>query len=369
MKQNKNEMAFFALLRAGLWERGTRLLAYETIDFSIIQELAEEQSVVGIIAAGLEHVEDTMPSKLIILQIISQTLQLEQRNAAMNYFIGVLVDKMRKVGINTLLVKGQGIAQCYERPLWRTCGDVDFYLSDGNYQTARDFLVSLASHVDEEDKSRLHLSMKIDSWVVELHGTMHSDISDRIDRELDDVHDNIFCDGAVRCWKNADVTIYLPSVDNDIIIVFTHFLKHFYVGGIGLRQICDWCRLLWTYRNDIDRYKLKLRIKAMGLMMEWKAFAAFSVDYLGIPFEAMPLYSSAKCYRNKAKRICNLILEMGNFGQNKDESYRSRYPRFIEKTITFFRRFVEFVRISTIFPSNAPKFFLTYVLKRVKAMV
>ena len=31
-----------------------------------------------------------------------------------------IVDKMREKDIYTLLVKGQGIAQCFERPLWRT---------------------------------------------------------------------------------------------------------------------------------------------------------------------------------------------------------------------------------------------------------
>ena len=26
----------------------------------------------------------------------------------------------------------------------------------------------------------------------------------------------------------------LPSANNDVVFVFTHFLKHFYKGGIGL---------------------------------------------------------------------------------------------------------------------------------------
>ena len=30
----------------------------------------------------------------------------------------------------------------------------------------------------------------------------------------------------------------------------------------------------------------------MGLMSEWKAFAAVAVDWLGMPVEAIPLYSS-----------------------------------------------------------------------------
>lgn len=130
---DKNQQAFFALLR-GLWEKEVRLAPYGEIDFSAVLDLAEEQSVVGLLAAGIEHVVDGKPQKKNVLQFIGRTVQLEQRNQAMNYFIGVLVEKMREAGIYTVLVKGQGVAQCYERPLWRSCGDVDFFLDDENYE-------------------------------------------------------------------------------------------------------------------------------------------------------------------------------------------------------------------------------------------
>lgn len=35
----------------------------------------------------------------------------------MNQFVGRLMADMRKAGIYTLLVKGQAVAQCYEKPL------------------------------------------------------------------------------------------------------------------------------------------------------------------------------------------------------------------------------------------------------------
>ena len=140
MNSKKKEKAFFALLCAGLWEQEARLEPYGEIDFPAILDMAEEQSVVGLIAAGIEHVADARPAKKDVLRFIGRTVQLEQRNQAMNYFIGVLVEKMREAGIYTLLVKGQGVAQCYERPLWRSCGDVDFFLSDENYEKAKETL-------------------------------------------------------------------------------------------------------------------------------------------------------------------------------------------------------------------------------------
>ena len=87
-----------------------------------------------------------------------------------------------------------------------------------------------------------------------------------------------------------------------------------------------------------------------------------------MPYEAMPFYSNNERYRRKAEGICNLVLETGNLGQNKDSSYRSRYSKLISGFITFGRRIGEFLKISTIFPGNAGRFFVTYVFNRTKAM-
>lgn len=146
---NDSQLAFLSLLKAGLWEQEVRLSQFDMRDITTIYQLAEEQSVKGLVAAGLEHVIDVKVPKEEALQLAGEVMQLEQRNTAMNYFIGVIVDKMRTADIYTLLVKGQGIAQCYERPLWRACGDVDLFLSENNYQKAADLLIPLAKSVDE----------------------------------------------------------------------------------------------------------------------------------------------------------------------------------------------------------------------------
>lgn len=346
--------AFLALLRAGLWEQDVRLSAYGQIDFSAIQELAEEQSVVGLIAAGMEHVVDTNVPKTDLLQFIGQTLQIEDQNKGMNQFIGIIVEKMRKEGIYTLLVKGQGIAQCYERPLWRSSGDVDLLLSKDNYDKAKAFLFPMADSIDPE--SGKHQGMTIGPWVVELHGYLHSGLSDRMDRVIDEAQNDVFCGGHVRSWMNGDTQVFLPSVDNDVVFIFTHFLKHFYKGGLGLRQICDWCRLLWTYRDSLNQKLLESRIRKMGLMSEWRAFGAFAVEYLGMPVESMPLYSTNKKWGRKAKRILGFVMMSGNFGQNRDMTYR-QYSFLKRKCISLWQRVSDLIRHALIFPLDSFRFF------------
>ncbi len=77
---------------------------------------------------------------------------------------------------------------------------------------------------------------------------------------------------------------------------------------MNLRQLCDCCRLLWTFRKEIDRVLLEKRLKKCGLLQEWKAFAALVIDYLGMPVEAMPLYEDKPCWHKKGEWILSFIL-------------------------------------------------------------
>lgn len=316
---NNNQQAFFALVRAGLWEKEVRLSPYGEVDYAEVMRLAQEQAVVGLVAAGLEHVTDVKVPQVWALQFAGQAIQLEQRNKAMNQFIADLVAKMREADIYTLLVKGQGIAQCYERPQWRTSGDVDLLLSEDNFEKAKSLLLPLSSGNKPKCNYSKELGYYIDSWSVELHGTQRTGLSSRVDAEIDAVQRDLFYGGKVRSWNNGGTTVFLPAADEDVFIIFTHFIKHFYKeGGVTVRQVCDWCRLLWTYKDSIDSKLLERRIKRAGLKSEWKAFAAFAVDYLEIPVEAIPLYSKAEKWSRKAEKIVDFILKGGEWRKVHD---------------------------------------------------
>ena len=279
--------------------------------------------VLFFVLAGIEqfkkaNVKLTLNQEL-LLQLIGEVQIIEQQNKAMNKFIEKLVEEMREVGIYTLLVKGQGIAQCYERPLWRASGDVDFFLSNDNYEKAKKFLLPLSSGNKHERLYSKEMGMSIDPWYVEVHGTLRTGLSTRIDNAVDTVQKNVFYGDNVRSWVNGKTQVFLPAPDNDVFFVFTHFIKHFYKeGGVSTRQLCDWCRLIWTFRSDMDILVLETRIRKAGLMAEWKAFAALAVEYLGMPVKAMPLYSSDKKWKKKAKKIVTFILKGGEWQKFND---------------------------------------------------
>lgn len=365
----KDINVFLALLRAGLWEQEVKIKQFKEVDFDRVHQLAQQQSVVGLIAAGLEFVTDVKIPKETALSIAGDALQIEQRNIAMNAFVARLFHRINAEGIRTVLIKGQGIAQCYERPLWRSSGDVDLLYDTENYKRALDVLSHLGHLEEEENTYTLHKGIFIDEWEVELHGSLRGELWKNLDRSLDDVQHSVFTRDKVRIWRNGGEEVELPDPDCDVVIVFCHILQHFFKGGIGLRQVCDWCRFLWAFKDKIDIELLRYRLSSLGVESEWKAFAALSVNYLGIPRNAIPFYEDKKKWDRKANRILRFIIETGNMGHNRDKSYRREPCAPIRKIKTFYFITLDSIQHYFIFPADSIKVWWTAMMIGLKQII
>lgn len=321
---NKYEV-FLALVKAGLFpfsDLQNRTCDFHGVDWAAVNGLAESQNVTGLAAAGIDYLKShdtsfTIPQKW-ALQFIGSTLRVEQRNQAMNSFIAGMIEEMRKEGIYAILVKGQGIAQCYEKPLWRASGDVDLLLSEDNYKKAKELLLKRSTENKPEERYSKHLGMNIGEWYVEVHGTLRTGLSERVDKEVDAAQRDVFYSRNVRSWQNGRCQVLLPGVNEDVFFVFTHFIKHFYKEGMTIRQVCDWCRLLYTYRESLDSGKLESWIRKSGLMGEWNAFYNLACKYLGMPDVVQGSRFKVQDDRRlekKAEKLMEFIL--GGYSGNK----------------------------------------------------
>ena len=254
MMGDKTIEEFIVLLRAGLWEEGyinlnpdVNLLskqsnqgrANEKVDWEEVYQLAQEQSVQGLVLQGLEELRaknlELRVPQMLLLQWIGEVQIIEQQNKEMNAFLAELIERLRKNDIYALLVKGQGVAQCYEKPLWRLSGDVDLFLSDSNYEKAKRLLLPLASEVETESVGSKHLGMTIDGFVVELHGTLRSGLSLRVEKGLDEIKKAVFF-GAV-----PDVAQAVAGKINYLTVILD-FVKRIFGGGsvehVEILKVC-----------------------------------------------------------------------------------------------------------------------------------
>lgn len=374
-KRNNNIEAFLKLLRAGLFARTecADSLLQDDVDWAEIYQLAKEQGVSGLIAEGIEKLQGEWlkthdvplgPRKW-LLRFANDVMCIERTNLAMNSFIAKMVYTLNKRGIQALLVKGQVVALRYEKPLWRSSGDVDLVLSEENYQKAKDYLLSIASSSLPEHEYKKHLSLKLNQWMVELHGSLRCGFSSRVDKELDKIYHEALYEGKVESWMNGDVQIFRLEEVSEVLYVFAHFLNHFYKGSAIVKQICDWSKLLWSFRDSLDLRSLESHLQAMGLMSEWRAFGMYAVQYLGMPEDAMPFYSDEEKWKRKAKRIHQFIMIIENMGQKRKEN-SGKTPYLLRKTRSSKQRIFDLANHVMIFPLDTLRFLPSIVLNGIR---
>lgn len=85
-----------------------------------------------------------------------------------------------------------------------------------------------------------------------------------------------------------------------------------------------------------------------------------------MPTDAMPLYSPAKKWPRKARRIQEFVMRVGNFGHNRDNYNNGKYPFIIRKCISFSRRIVDVINHAMIFPIDSLRFFPNMVFNGIR---
>ena len=353
----KTKDIFLQLIRAGLWEKAEGHLPEITdVQWRDILALAKEQTVPGLLSEGIRRYGAEPPSD-VSLNLLQEEVQIEGKNARMDEFVAKLFAFLKQSGIPGVLVKGQSVALYYEHPKWRCPGDVDLLLTVDDYEKMKVLMAPKASSVGTEDKILLQSVMYFGSIELELHGAQRSRLSGRIDRYLDALCKDIFDKSRWQLQEIASAQVPSPVPDDYIFILFMHILQHFFQEGVGLRQVCDWCRILWACSGEFDLALLRQRLEDNGLMGEWQAFAALAVGYLGMPQEAMPFYRAGM--ERKASLILRYIFATGNFGKNRDLDKMHRLPFLLRKISLFTRKTADFLWYRLVaFPLDGTRFML-----------
>ncbi len=394
MKKNNDNTVrlFFKLLRFGLWgssedvseaERKSESIVpeggeikalnlTEDLDWKQLYRLACEQTVAGYVAVGLEQYvaemkqnqSDRNASRPTVPENVIQAFKkikfsIGLSNYRMNDFLANLIKELEEVGIEPLLLKGQGVAQNYLSPEVRQAGDIDLLLHREDYEKAKMLLIPKADNLEIEASSSKHLGMHFGNIEVELHGTVHGNFGSKFNTYLDKKQDELFIKKNFRHWCYNGVEISMPSADFDALFIFIHFLKHFYFGGLGLRQICDWTMFLHKNLQHIDRAELENDIKKLGVLREWQTFGCFAVKYLGLPEEEMPMYNSK--YTKNSDRIRDFLIASGNFGNSRGYRDYSKDCYIVRKVKSLFIKGGYIINFLPVFHGNAIRFFFTFL--------
>ena len=349
---------FFALLRSGLWNEVPERAPFAGgTDWESLYRLAYEQTVVPLVTDGVnrlprEFLPNDRPERLD--PFLADMMSTAKRNRTLDAFIPKLFNALS--GIPVVLVKGQSLAQDYPDPERRSPGDIDLLLLPSSYEAAKAVLLPKASTVLEEESVVCHQGMRFRSIEVEVHGSISTLMSRKLDRKLAALLEELFDGRSLPTVTLGGREIPVPDAGFNAVYIFVHFLQHYWSGGVGLRQLVDWMTFVSVHKRDIHPVILEQRLDDLGLTRLWKVFAGFAQEYLGCPAEKLSLVAAPDSRKNA--RIWRYIRRCGNFGKNVDRN-RKKEPYLVRKVHSFWRLVVaDRLRHFPVFPKESVRFFL-----------
>ena len=281
---------FLTLVRSGLWNTPvdpTPFSSMNSADWEEIYQLARTQALLAITFDGvLSLPAELRPPRPLYLQWAAKVVQIEQSNLRLNEELPEVFMPYREAGLHPILLKGQGIATHYINPLHRQCGDIDVYIGKEGQPIANNILLRHGAEAEGEASDK-HASYSFHGVHIENH---------RIILRINNPAGNRYFQRLIQEWypQHAETReiheypVSLPPVTFNALYIFMHAFVHFLNSGIGLRQVCDWTRLLATRHEDIDKLLLEKYFRKVGLLRAAKAFGYIAVHYLGLPEDNLP---------------------------------------------------------------------------------
>ena len=347
-----SEQQFLELYRAGLWNSEVDDRLFQHTNWEHVMSLAQQQTMTGVVGEKVMGLPESCVPTEWRMRLLASIVKIEEANRKMNDFLPVLFRRLHKKGWNVWLLKGQGVGLCYPEPLRRQSGDIDvFFTNQQEYRDACQFFKKHLSEGDvraESDKT-MDFEFVVGPLYVELHGQILTEVNRTCHKNFGSwLHRVSNEEGmTVSEWEN----VVLPPCGFDAIFIFLHTVRHYFGGGIGLRQVSDWMRYLYTYHEQLDMDVLAQDISYLGLEKIWKVFGCMAVDYLGCPESMMPLYE--KRYHKEATAVLRYILNSGNFGYYDASTKTNSKSYLVQRWKAFTGHLQMKLRNFTMFPEES----------------
>ena len=314
-----NEL-FYELLRVAIGTSESLSHTPSDKEWRNIYDMVMKQSLVGVCFAALRELGADADvgfiqigmSKPLYFEWMGQAFIIQERNEAVNRQCVELQTRLSSEGLDSAILKGQGIASLNDdilRPL-RQSGDIDVWVK-GGFDAVNDFVQRTAPSRDLA-YHRFHYSIFKDTEV-ELHfrPTLMRNLLDN--RKLQRWCDSFDASSFVKA-SGLDITV--PPAEFNAVFILTHIYRHFLFEGVGLRQVMD-------YYYVLKSVPAELRVKVMDILdgFHMGKFAAAMMWVMGHVFFMGEEYMICQPEEKEGRFLLEEIMQMGNFGK-EDKRYK-----------------------------------------------
>lgn len=197
----------------------------------------------GAIRCGIDRKSDVMGK---LFRDYLQVLRISEKQMAQ---VERIFTAFEENGIDYMPLKGCKMKALYPKPELRIMGDADILIRMGQYEQIKPIMRSLGMEAKLE--SDHELVWKNDSLYLELHK-----------RVIPVEHMDLYMEGQ-NGWEYAkqhEGNRYSMTAEDEFSYLFTHFTKHYRIGGIGCRHMVD----LWVYLRSHPELKEESVMEMLG---------------------------------------------------------------------------------------------------------
>lgn len=312
---------FFEFLRFSLDKEKTWNKKISENEWNEIYQMSYRQALVGVVYGGVKKLsKEFAPPFALALQWAAQAEKIRGMNIIFNSEAKRLTEIFSMENRKNVILKGQANARFYPDKFSRQPGDIDIYI-EGGKESVVELIGKLGMLPKDLPESALkayhhvHLPENENGISVEVHfrpssGFFNSFYNNRLQEVLEE---NL---------KDLELTsdgFYSPSMRFAFLMQLAHLQRHFFMEGVGLRQITDYYFLLKNSTKE-DREYVKGLLKRLNMhrfaeALMWILKQIFSLD------EEFMICPSDE---NLGKKVMNDIIQGGNFGwynRKKDEPW------------------------------------------------
>ena len=118
----------FEFVRFSMDEKESVFSSYDDLDWETLYTFAEKQCILGVLYQGVEKMpEAQLPPDKILMNWYMQAKRIKKANVKLNESVIQVTGQFEKDGFPNCVLKGQGNAWMYPKPVLRCPGDIDIW--------------------------------------------------------------------------------------------------------------------------------------------------------------------------------------------------------------------------------------------------
>lgn len=223
-----------------------------------------------------------------------------------------------KQGLKVLIVKGLVCRSLYPQPDNRQSNDEDLYVRKEEYEAVKDILLKNNFTVISESDDVTTFIDPVSGLSIELHTALFS-LESKAYGNYQRYFDQAFDECIVHSIDGVEV--YSLEYTQHLLFLILHFVKHFFHGGVGIRQVADIVMYSEAYGDKVNWDRLYDILKDLNIYVLITSLFAMAHDLLEFDYTKIRVPEGID--KSDYQDLFEDIMDAGIFGQSSSERIHS----------------------------------------------